>query len=208
MKLQKYFLFLLLIIVSCNGSYNKKFDILKIDETYKKGYLEKAKKKIDKYLNKKQDNEYAWTLLGDIEIDLDNLPLATIAYEKALKINPKTVEALTGLGIVSRKKGNYDEALRYYKKSIKIDEYYAEAYTSLVTIYLKKKNFKEAVKVGLKAYKLNKNNPIIAANLSVAYHYDNNAIKREQFFNIAKKSGYKNVETLRLIFNGKYTVFD
>lgn len=209
MKPQKYFLFLLLIIIiSCNGSYSKKFDILEIDETYKEGYLEKAKKEIGKYLNKKQDNEYAWTLLGNIETDLDHLPLAIEAYNEALKINVNTVEAITGLGIISRKKGNYNQAVKYYNKAIEIDGDYAEAYSSLVTIYLKNKNFKEAVKVGLKAYKLNKKSPVITANLAVAYHYDNDTIKREKYFNLAKKNGYQNLETLRLIFNGKYTIFD
>ncbi|WP_234859098.1 tetratricopeptide repeat protein [Aquimarina aquimarini] len=208
MNIKHYFFILLVTLCSCNTDFSKKLAILEIDEKYKSGALEEAKTEVNEYIKKEADNEFAWTLLGHIESGMDKDSLALIAYKKALTINQKTVEAITGMGILSRKKGNYDEASAYYNKAIQINPNYAEAYSSLVVINLKRKKFDEAVKVGLKGYNLDKEGGTIVANLAVAYHYAKDTIQREKYFEIAKKNGYKNMETLRQIFNNELTVFD
>ncbi len=112
------------------------------------------------------------------------------------------------MGIVHRKMGDYDKASDYYHRVVDNNPKYAEAYSSLVLVNLKRKKFKQAVAVGLKGYKLDKKNDIIAANLSIAYHFVNDTIQRDKYFNIAKKNGYKNMKALRAIFDGKLTIFD
>lgn len=201
---------ILFITFSCSNTsnYNKKLDILEIDKLYISGNLTKAKTDVEKYLSSKKDNEYAWTLLGHIENDLDKDSLAMLAYEKATTINPKLVEAITGKGIVARKNKEYDKAAEYYNKAIKLNPKYAEAYSSLTVIYLKTKKFKKAVEVGLKSYELDNENPVIAANLAGAYHYINDTIQREKFFDIAKDNGYKNSDILRKVFDGEMTLLD
>ena len=208
MKLKKYLAFILLLSVACNSDLSKKYELLEVDEKYKNGQLEEAKEDIDEYLSQTSDNEFAWTMLGHIESDRDNDSLAMIAYEKAIELSPKTVEAITGMGIIMRKKGNYGQASKYYQRAIEIDPQYAEAYSSLVVINLKRRKFDEAVEVGLKGYELGKDNPVIASNLAIAYHYANDSINREKYFTIAKQNGYQNLESLRLIFEGELTIFD
>ncbi len=209
MKIKKFFfLLIILTISSCNGGLSKKWKLVEIDKKFRNGDLVEAKIDIDNYLADKKNNEYAWTLLGHIESDLDHDSLAVRAYEKALKLNSKTVEAITGMGIVSRKSGDYEKASDYYREAIKIDPEYAEAYSSLVVINLKRKKFNEAVDVGLKGYNLDKQNGTIAANLAVSYHYTNDTIQREKYFKIAKKNGYRNLEALRQVFNDELTIFD
>lgn len=189
--------------MSCDNVLDKKAPLVKISEKWRNGNLTEAKADVKDYLKRTPDNEFAWALLGHIESDFNEDSLAIAAYKKALKLNPKTLAALTGMGIVARKKGDYDKASDYYYQAIDIDPDYAAAYSSLVTINLKRKKFKEAVEVGLKAYNLNKNNGIIAANLSLAYHFVNDTIQRDKYFDIAKKNGYKNIETLKDIFKGE-----
>ena len=209
MRLKKYlFLLVVAMLWNCTTNFDKKADLISIDQKWRNGDLLGAKADVEKYLDTKNDNEYAWTLLGHIESDLGEDALAGVAYEKATSINPNTVEAITGLGIISRKNGEYDRASEYYNKAIEIDPNYAEAYSSLVAIYLKRKKFKEAVDAGLKGYNLSKDNDVIAANLAVAYHYYNDTIQRNKFYEIAKKNGYKNIETMKLIFDGELTIFD
>ncbi len=199
---------LLIILMSCNHPNQRYYDIMDIDTKWRNGELTEAKADVKKYLDKNPNNEIAWTLLGNIESDFEKDSLAVLAYDKALEINPETVEAITGKGIIYRKKGDYDKAAKCYLKAIELDPNYAEAYSSLVVINLKRKQFTQAVKVGLKGYELNSTDGVIASNLSVAYHYARDTIKREKFFNIAKYNGYKNLETLRDIFDGKLTILD
>ena len=201
-------LFILSLFTGCQSDLNKRLDIVEMDELWRNGELLKAKEVTEQYLAKTQENELAWTMLGHIESDLDQDSLAVVAYNKALDVNPNTVEAITGLGIISRKKGDLNEASDYYYEAIRIDPDYAEAYSSLVVINLKQKKFDEAVEVGLKGYELSKSNGVIAANLATAYHYVNDTINREKYFNIAKKNGYKNAATLELVFSGELTIFD
>jgi len=203
-----FYLLTVILFIGCNSDLSKRMEILDIDKKWKNGNLIEAKEEINNYLNKNPNNEIGWTLLGHIESDSNKDSLALIAYKKALQLDPKTVEAITGLGILFRKKGNYNKAANYYYQAIKIDPNYAEAYSSLVVINLKKKNFKEAVRVGLKSYELDKENGTIAANLSVSYHYINDTIKRNKYFDIAKKNKYHNLESLRELFKGEYTIFD
>lgn len=195
-------------LISCNSETSKRSDILKIDREFKSGEIEKAYTNIENYLVKNTDNEYAWTLAGHIYAELEKDAIAFEAYNKALALNKNTVEAITGLGILERKKGNYDQASDHYYKAIEIDPSYAEAYSSLVVINLKRRKFKEAVEVGEKGYQLEKKDGVIAANLAVAYHYAGDSLNREKFYSIAKINGYRSLDGLRQIFNGELTVLD
>jgi len=199
-------LLLLAFIFSC-GESSKKMAILEIDEKYNEGNVIEAQEKILAYLNKKQDNEYAWTLSGHIHSELDQDSLAIRDYHEALKINQETEEALTGLGILYRKQKDYDKAVEYYQKALEINPKYAQAYASLVVIELVRKNYEKAVDYGEKGYRLEPNDPVIAANLSAAYHFKGDTTNRDKYFQLAKEMGYAGAETLQLIFDGSLDLY-
>jgi len=203
-----FILFTILSLIGCKNDLAKRLDLVEIDEKWRNGDLIEAKAAIDTYLDQEPENELAWTMLGHIESDFDSDSLAIIAYENALELNPKTVEAITGMGIIFRKKGEYEKASEYYYHAISIDPEYAEAYSSLVVINLKRRKFEEAVNVGLKGYELDKKDGTIAANLAASYHFMNDTVQREKYFDIAQKNGYRNAESLRKIFEGELTIFD
>lgn len=198
----------IILLYACNNDLGKRIEILAIDEKWKNGKLEEAKREINTYLGENPGNEFAWTLLGHIESDTDHDSVAMAAYKKALDVNPRTDEAIIGLGILSRKKGEYGKAADYYYRALEIDPNSADAYSSLVVINLKRKEFKKAVEVGLKAFELDGNDATIAANLAAAYHYANDTIQREKYFDIAKENGYRNLEALREVFKGEASIFD
>lgn len=204
-------LFLLLTaltLFSCSDEFRNRVMIRHIDKLFEEGKYEKAKVSVDSLLNKNPEHELAWTLKGHIEERLDNDSVAELAYEKALSINPELEQALTGMGIILRKRKEYDRAAGYYAKAIAVNPEYAQAYSSLVTIELKRKNFVNAVSLGEKAYLLDSEDPVIAANLAIAYHYFGDIENRDKYYSIAKKLKYRNLDVLLLIFKDKATVFD
>lgn len=186
----------------------KKLAIVEMDNLFKAGEFEKAKEQLEQYLPENADNEYAWTLMGHIYTELDNESLAYSSYNKALKINNETVEALTGLGILARKKGDYDEAAKYYNQAIKIKPSYAQAYSSMVVVELKRNNFDQAVEMGQKGFDLDPEDPIIIANLSIAYHYQGDTINRDKYYDLAAEIGYSSIDILPQIFDGTLTILD
>lgn len=194
-------------LFSC-GELSKKIDLVNMDQKVRQGQFESAKEDLLKYLKLRKDNEYAWTLMGIIHENLEEDSLAIIAFEKALAIDPEIEEAITGMGIQARKAENYEKAVEYYEKALEINPKYAQAYSSLVTIYIKQKQFNRAVSVGQKAYDLDKKDPVIAANLSIAYHYTEDIPNRDKYYEIAKQLKYRNLESLKDVFSGELILFD
>ncbi|MBX2828012.1 MAG: tetratricopeptide repeat protein [Flavobacteriaceae bacterium] len=197
----------LTLLVSC-GDFGKLADIGEIAQKYEAGNIEEAKVEMEAYLATNADNDYAWTIMGHIYNDLAQDSLSKDSYKKALQINPERVQALTGLGILARLEGDYVKATRYYERAISLDSEYAPAYSSLVAIYLKRRDFSKAVEYGEKGYKYDKEDPVIAANLSVAYHYAGDTLNRDKFYQIAKDKNYGSIDTLLEIFNGELTILD
>ena len=203
---------LFLSLISCgNGEKSeltKQLDIATASDEYLKGNVDTANSLMQNYVVKEKQNEYAWTLLGNTYIALEDDEKARNAFDNAIKVDPNMEEAVTGLGIVERMAGNYEKAAELYERAIKINPKYAEAYSSLVVIYLKQKEFAKATEVGVKSYELDKGNPVIAANLCVAFYYAGDSIATEKYFNEAKINGYSNLEGIRDIIDGELTVLD
>ena len=202
------FLAIAILLFSCSTEVRNNLIIKQIDKLFQEERYREAKMSVDSFINLNPNHEMAWTLKGHIEESLDNDSVASVAYEKALAIDPHMEQALTGLGILFRKKGEYDKAAGYYAKAIEENPNYAQAYSSLVAIELKRKNFENAVKLGEKGYQLDNQDPVIAANLSIAYHYYGDTINRDSYYKIAENLKYRNLDVLKMIFNGEATIFD
>jgi Tfp pilus assembly protein PilF len=151
-------------------------------------------------------DDIAWTILGHAYEDLDKDEEAAAAYRKALEINPKRFDAITGMGILSRKKGEYDAAMAYYEKALSIDPSYAQAYSSMTVIALKQGKDAKALEYAKKGYDLEKTDPVIVANLAVAYHYNGMLELRDKMTEEAKKLGYKKSDALEKIYAGEMTL--
>jgi tetratricopeptide (TPR) repeat protein len=179
-----------------------------ISKYYQQGDFQTTVAKLKVYLEAKPNDDLAWTILGNSYEKLKDDKNAESAYTKALKINPKRFEALTGMGILQRKRKNYDAAISYYQKSLAINPNYAQAYTSMSVIALKQNKDKQALEYAKKAYELEKNEPVIAANLAIAYHYNGMKDLRDKMTQKAKELGYKNMDVMQKIYSGKMTIRD
>jgi Tfp pilus assembly protein PilF len=183
-------------------------ELNRIAGIYQSGNVEKAVPELKAYLAAHGEDTLAWTILGHAAKDAGQLAEAEKAYREALRLNPKRVEAMTGMGMLARISRDYDEAMKWYEQAIKVDPKFGQAYSSIVTIALKRGDFKKAVSVGEKGFQLDNSDPVIAANLAVAYHYDNQIPARDRMTRTAASLGYGNMETLQKIYAGEMDVRD
>lgn len=198
---------LLLFFCACDTSANTNL-LNRVVELMDSGDWVAAQEACELYVQEVPEDEYGWTILGNIHETFDEDSLAKTAYFKALKLNSDREEALTGLGILSRKAGNYEEATVFYRRALKANPNYAQAISSLLVIELKRKNLAEAVRLGEQSRNLDAEDPAVAANLAVAYHYQGDTLNRNRMYEVAKSLQYKNLENLQLIFDGELTIFD
>lgn len=177
---------------------------------FQEGNAEEAKAELLEYFKidpSNKENTTALTILGHIYSSLDETKKAEKAYEKVLRLEPDRVEALTGLGILARKQQDYEKAAEYYERAIELEPDYAQAVSSLSVIYLLDRDFEKAVSMGEQALRLDEEDPAIAANLAIAAYYNQDSIKQEKYYNIAKELGYNSLEDLDLILSGETTLF-
>jgi tetratricopeptide (TPR) repeat protein len=143
-----------------------------------------------------------------VALELENDSLAEVVLNKAILINPDDFKGLTGLGILERKKKNYNKAADFYNKAISINPKYGKAYSSLVLIELIRGNFEKAVQLGETAVKLDNSDLGIKGNLSMAYHYTKQNNKRDKLVNELIEQGYPYVKYLQLAFDGTIKLED
>jgi len=174
----------------------------------KAGENEKAVTDLEAYLETYPEDSLAWTILGNVHSKTGRLDDAQTAYEKAISLDPKQSDAVNGLGVLHRKRGNYDAAMEAYQKAIAINPKNAQAYSSMTTIAFKKHEDAKALEYARKGYDLDQTDPVIAANLAIAYHYNKDIENRDKFTAIAKELGYSRMEDIEKIYSGEMTIYD
>jgi cytochrome c-type biogenesis protein CcmH/NrfG len=65
-------------------------------------------------------NAEAWTQLGHVYFDTNNVTKAIKAYEKSLELNPNDPNVLTDLGVMYRRGGQPEKALAAFDQAISI----------------------------------------------------------------------------------------
>jgi len=118
------------------------------------------------------------------------------------------VLAITGQGRLYRLREQYDKAMATYQQALAIDPSYAQTYSRMTVVALKLGLLDEAIALGEQGYALDKNDPVIAANLAIAYHYAGNTQKRDELTQAAQQLGYKGMDRLKQIYAGELGVRD
>jgi tetratricopeptide (TPR) repeat protein len=157
---------------------------------YRRGDLEQSRTRLLAYLEAHPSDAIAWTILGHVYQELSEDAEAERAYLKAIEHNAKSYEAYTGLGVLARKNQDYDRALDYYNQALAINPDYAQAYSSMAGIELKRYQDQRALELAEKAYSLDQEDPVIAANLAIAYHYNGRIADRDRMYEESRKLGY------------------
>ncbi|RMF97464.1 MAG: tetratricopeptide repeat protein [Candidatus Schekmanbacteria bacterium] len=82
--------------------------------------------------------------LGKAYFQLGDIDSAKKSFHNVLKYDPKNVETLYFLGIISEKRGNYEEAARYYERSIAANPDFAPSHYNLGVNYYLRNLYPEA----------------------------------------------------------------
>lgn len=205
-------IFVLFALVACDQEVLKPdTDSGRLDgivERRESGDFEAAAAELRAYLKDFPKDAIGWTILGHTLEELEKDDEAADAYEKALKLDPECFQAVTGQGILYRKHGDYDKAMACYRRALEIDPTYAQAFSSMTVIALKQNEDASAITYAKRGYELDPEDPVIAANLAVAFHCYGDPVNRDRMTKIARDLGYGKIDTLLKIYSGELTVRD
>lgn len=170
------------------------------------GDAKSAIRQLAPYLEQYPRDDVAWTVLGNAHEDIDQDDQAKVAYDRALQINPRRHQAVGGLGILHRKRGEDDAAMQAYRRALAIEPGYGPAYSSMAVIAVRQNRDAEALEYARKGYDLDQTDPVAAANLAVAYHYNGDTANRDRLTSRALQLGYPKGDQLRKIYDGTLTL--
>jgi len=91
------------------------------------------------------------------------------AYQKAIELNPASIEAYNNLGIIYQELGDFGRAVEAYQKAIEIHPQYEKAYNNLGILLFLKGRLEEATEAFQKALAINPNNVESLINLGVLF---------------------------------------
>ena len=97
-------------------------------DSYLKGNIAKSSTLCQKVLQKNQKDDKALNLFGLIQGLLGKGDIAISFFERAIKANPKNIEAMTNLANGYQNQKDYSKALEVYGKAIELDPTFAKSY--------------------------------------------------------------------------------
>lgn len=135
---------------------------------YQKKQFAALTQKINEQLKRYPNSYELWKLLGGTAASNQDYLLAINAFERAVKINPLSLDALYNLGVAYEHKQNLSRALSTYKSAIKIKPDFIEALINTANILLRNEEYKEAIHYFSHILKLNPNIPNVLNNYGIA----------------------------------------
>ena len=136
-----------------------------------------------------------WTTLGAAYQNTGDFETARLAYEKALRIDPRYPKAYHNLGFMqftlalnNKDVHAYQASLEYYKRAIEIDPEYAAAYSGLGDAYLHTGNLEGGIYCLEKSLELQPDQGPVIYNLGLAYFNKGDKKKALELFNRFKNN--------------------
>tara|TARA_B110000483_G_scaffold240454_1_gene321089 strand:+ start:769 stop:2409 length:1641 start_codon:yes stop_codon:yes gene_type:complete len=148
---------------------NIDFEINRIIELYKKGFLDEAKTHTIKLLQTNSNIAFLHNLLGAINYSQGNLYEAKISYKKATLVDKKYSEAFNNLGAVYIELNMFDNASEALFKAIKLNPNLIDAYINLGKLASKYKNYNQEIIYYQKALQIDPRSDIANNNLAAVY---------------------------------------
>jgi len=80
---------------------------------------------------------------------------AELAFQEALKIDPNTINIYNSLGIIYRKRGDYEKAIAQYQRALKIDPSDENIYFNMARAYVEADDIPNAMRFLEDSLKIN-----------------------------------------------------
>jgi tetratricopeptide (TPR) repeat protein len=90
-------------------------------------------------------------------------------YEQILKLNPRSAEAHSNLGIALYGQGRYDEAIPQYRKALELNPALTRTRILLALTYFNTNRFRQAIPLLERAYTDDKGDSIVVQHLGLSY---------------------------------------
>ena len=151
--------------------------------------------------------------LGAARAGLNDFVKARESFNAALRIEPKNVSALMGLGHVELRTGHPDEAIRLLSRAATLDPQAFEPHFLLATAWTEKKRYEEVIRECKEALRLGGKDPEIYYRLARAYRAagkeDEGKAAMDEFAALRSKANEaeeKQREAMRLVEEAKAMV--
>jgi TolB-like protein/Tfp pilus assembly protein PilF len=99
--------------------------------------------------------------------------LAKTTFDQRSKMLPRS-EALTALGAVARREGNWDQSVAYWEQALALDPRNAQLLTDVALTYAILRQFPTALKLGNRALDVLPNDPALTAGKAAIYYTEGN----------------------------------
>ncbi|MDH5298307.1 MAG: tetratricopeptide repeat protein [Desulfobulbaceae bacterium] len=106
---------------------------------------------------------------ADDYLQNDNFQLAKLHFGMALRKQPDSVRALTGIGLALAREGQDDKAMKPLQAALEVDNTYVAALLPLGKIMRSQSRFQEARQHLETAYKYAADNPAVLTELAITY---------------------------------------
>lgn len=132
-------------------------NVLRAMITAKNGDLLGAKDELEKIVRFNEADDFAYSALSKVYNEISQPDLAKHAIEKAIGINPNSLNYLSELVEIEIAQKNYDEAQKVIDKMIEINNKYLHAYTLMARIILETKRIEDLYEVAQNIIELDSN---------------------------------------------------
>jgi tetratricopeptide (TPR) repeat protein len=122
-----------------------------------------------KNLNKLQTLGCLFNNLGNVYLDTGNYELASLAFTRAVEINPTLSESRSNLGNVYLKKGQVEDAIYQYQAALEINPNDAKTHNNLGNAYTERGRLNFAVSQYIQSLELDPNFIDAYKNLAIVY---------------------------------------
>ncbi len=141
--------------------------------------------------------------IGSALEKMDHADSARVEYETAIRIDPKYVDALTGLGKLLRKQGKKEDGTQKLEEAVKYGPKDAGALYALGLAYLQDKRWDDAYKIFTKGTLLKQGRGSFLAGQALALEGKGEPKKAEEIFIRARETDPNNLR-IRLDLGGFY----
>lgn len=191
------------IVKKLNEIYFESNELSEALMLYGQEEFEKTAEKLTAYLEKNNNDVLAMLHLANIYFDMEYYSEAAALYEKAIDIQPEFITAYLNLSTAYREMGEFDIAAECCEKVLKFNTEHPQAYVSLARVEFARYRDSEGLEYAEKAYEVDGEDLTVAANLCLAYHYNNMIPDRDKLFEKLKQKKYYDTATLQAVFEGK-----
>jgi tetratricopeptide (TPR) repeat protein len=134
---------------------------------------------LENYLQKNPKDVYGLYAYANALYDEHKYVVCDSINDILLDESPQNIPGLLLSAATNREMGAWDKGLEACNKLLQINKEASFAYGSMARIYLKQKKDKEGLEAALKACELNEKDAYSTASLALAYHFNNQAQKRD-----------------------------